>query len=336
MRRPRLDGGAARHDLFRHRLRVRHQEAEMRDAEARLVTFLAAVERLDRHVGVAVADVLVAIAGALARFRMRLEHLAEAEHADVEGEDRLGVECVERHVRDARNARGPLAQSEIGLRERDRVAFRIEDAYFAVLEVAALRDHRAARIERAIARDHRIHIVDGDAEMMDAVFHARLVQRRPVLEQREIEAAVGERHVAVGGTVELLKRKMRLVEMGERRRLRAQQSQIADARHVPLSVSSREFLHFSLPASNVGWARQGCVRSVDTGYSPATFTHSPFGFFMSRRMALVFQSMHVRTSLKALKMQSSRLTILPDKFSTALTRTSLPSLPRKNMPIVHI
>jgi hypothetical protein len=48
-----------------------------------------------------------------------------------------------------------------------------------------------------------------------------------------LKPAVGEGHVAVGGAAELIKTEMGFVETGERRRLRAQQSQIADARHYP-------------------------------------------------------------------------------------------------------
>src|SRR5262249_39970956 len=100
---PRLDGRAARLHALGHRSRVRHQETEMRDAEARLVALLAAVERLDRNVGMAVADVLVAVAGPLARLFVSLEQLAEAEHVAIEVEDRLGIERIKRQMRDARN-----------------------------------------------------------------------------------------------------------------------------------------------------------------------------------------------------------------------------------------
>ena len=71
-------------------------------------------------------------------------------------------------------------QSEMLLRQRDRIAFRIVDAHFAVLQVAAFGDHRAARIALAVARDDLLDIVDRNAEMVQPDFHARLVQIGPV------------------------------------------------------------------------------------------------------------------------------------------------------------
>src|SRR5580698_5054458 len=68
MRRSRLDGGATALHLLRHRLGIADQEADMRDAEASLVPDLVIVEALNRHVAVAVAHVLVAIAGPLGGF----------------------------------------------------------------------------------------------------------------------------------------------------------------------------------------------------------------------------------------------------------------------------
>src|SRR5580704_4441346 len=55
----RLDGGAGALDPFRHDFGIADQEAEMRDAEARLVSDLVAVEGLDRHIAVPVAHMLV-------------------------------------------------------------------------------------------------------------------------------------------------------------------------------------------------------------------------------------------------------------------------------------
>src|SRR5262249_25776167 len=163
---PRLDGRAARLHALGHRFRIRHQETEMRYAEARLVSLLAAVERLDGHIGLAVADVLVAIAWLLARLLVRLEQLAEAEHVAIEGEDRFGIERIEREMRDAWNTRRYLAEPEIVARQRHRVALRIVDAHLPVLQVAALGNDRATRIARAIARHHRLHVSDRNPEMM--------------------------------------------------------------------------------------------------------------------------------------------------------------------------
>src|SRR5262245_11874821 len=73
VRRPRLAGRAARLHAFGHCVRVEHQETEMRDAEACFVPLLATVECLDRHIAMAITDVLVAIAGPLARFLVRLK-----------------------------------------------------------------------------------------------------------------------------------------------------------------------------------------------------------------------------------------------------------------------
>src|SRR5262245_4880534 len=208
----------------------------MGDAEARFVAVLAAVERLDRHIGVAVADVLVTVAWPLARFFMRFEQLAEAEHVAVEVEDRLGVERVERQMRDARHARfgGTGAEAEALLRERDRVALRIVDAHGAVLQVAVLGHDRAAWIARAIAGDDRVDVVDRNSEMMQALLHARLAQRGALAEQGEIEAAVGERHVAVSAAAELRKAEMAAIEAGEGGRIGAEQREITEARHESL------------------------------------------------------------------------------------------------------
>ena len=203
----------------------------MGDAEAGFVADLAAVEGLDGDVAVAVADMLVAIAGPLARLLVGLEQLAETEDLLIEIEDRFGVERIEREMRDARNVFLRAGQSEFLLRQRDRVALRIENAHLAVLQVAALGDHRAARIAFAVARDDLVDVVDGDAEMMQPVLHARLVQVGPVLEQRDVEAAVGQRHVARGAAADLVETEIPHVEAGERGRLRAQQSEISDARH---------------------------------------------------------------------------------------------------------
>src|SRR5215831_99070 len=89
-----------------------------------------------------------------------------------------------------------LGQPEIRLRERDRIALRIVDAHLAVLEVAALGDHRAVRIARAVAREDRLDVTDRDAEMVQAVLHAQLAQAWPLSEEREVESAVRERRVA--------------------------------------------------------------------------------------------------------------------------------------------
>ena len=72
-----------------------------------------------------------------------------------------------------------------------------------MLQIAALGDHRAARIALAVARDDLVDIVDGNAEMVQARFHVRLVQIWPVLEQRDIEATVGQRHIAGRAAAEL-------------------------------------------------------------------------------------------------------------------------------------
>ena len=75
----------------------------MRDAEARLVADLAAVEGLDGDVAVAIANMLVTIARPLARFLVGLEQFAETEDFLVEIEDRFGIERVECQMCDARN-----------------------------------------------------------------------------------------------------------------------------------------------------------------------------------------------------------------------------------------
>ena len=172
------------------------QNAEMGDAETRLVPDLVAVEGLDRHIAVAVAHVLVAIARPLPGFPVRLEQFAKAENPAVEIEHQLGIERVERDMGDAGNPRGRGGQSELALRQGHRIAFGIVNAHVAMLQIAVLRNDHAARIEGAVARQRLIHIVDRDPQMVEAELHAGLVQLLPLLEQGEVEAAVGEADIA--------------------------------------------------------------------------------------------------------------------------------------------
>src|SRR5690242_3534260 len=97
---------------------------------------------------------------------MRLEQLAEAEHVAIEVQYRLRIERIECQMRDARNARRRLAEAEVVARQRHRIALRIVDAHLTVLQVATLRNDSAARIARAIARHHRLEVIDRDSEMM--------------------------------------------------------------------------------------------------------------------------------------------------------------------------
>jgi hypothetical protein len=63
--------------------------------------------------------------------------------------------------------------------------------------------------------------------MMQADLHARLVQMRPLLEQGEIEAPVGEADIARRAAADFAETEAADVKVGERSRLRAQQGEIA-------------------------------------------------------------------------------------------------------------
>lgn len=163
---------------------------------------------------------------------MGLEQFAKAENPAVEIEYQLGIERIERDMGDTGNSGGGRAQSELALRQGHRMAFGIVNAHVAMLQIAALGDDHAARIERAVARERLIHIVDRNPQMMQAGLHAGLVQLRPLLEQGEIEAAVREADVARIRAPQLFHAETAAVEARERGRLRAQDGEIADARHL--------------------------------------------------------------------------------------------------------
>src|SRR5262249_16194691 len=63
---PRLESRAGTANLLRHGLGIMHEKPAMRDAEGGFVAFLVIVEGLDRHIGMAIANMFVAIARLLA------------------------------------------------------------------------------------------------------------------------------------------------------------------------------------------------------------------------------------------------------------------------------
>src|SRR6185312_16249752 len=224
------DGGDAV-DAVGQPFHVADQEADMSDAKAALMAGPVVVEGLDRHVGMAIADMAVAIARFLELLRMGKAQIAEAEHGAVEIEAGLGIECVERHMGDARQARLLAAgQPEIALGQADRLAFRIVDAQLAMAERAALAHHRAARTIGAIARLGLGQRIDGDADAVPAFRHIGLAELAAQAEKRQRVDAVGKGDVALRRAAALAQPEILAIEARQRLGIAAQCRDIADGR----------------------------------------------------------------------------------------------------------
>ena len=162
-------------------------------------------------------------------------HLPEPQHLDVEVEHHLRVQGIEGDVGHPREP-AFLLDPEASLRERHRVAFRIEDADGAVVNVLWLGHHHPSGVELLIARPHLAEILHLQADVVQAAPRVEFTESLPLAEQGEVVEAVGEGDVAFRRASQFLHLEVVRIEARQRVRVAAHGGHVTYSGHVLPSV----------------------------------------------------------------------------------------------------